>query len=84
MLALERPKVLAKTVLQQRLWPDTFVAEANLSNLIAEIRDALGDSPREPAYIRTVHKVGYAFSGEAAFMPGAGASSAGEPVCWIE
>ena len=34
-------EVLSKAVLQQRLWPDTFVAEANLSNLVAEIREAL-------------------------------------------
>src|SRR5688500_12614180 len=27
-LVLERPKVLSKAVLQQRLWPETFVAEA--------------------------------------------------------
>ena len=56
-------------MLQQRLWPDTFVTEANLSNIVAEIRDALDDSPREPIYIRTVHKFGYAFCGEAAFLP---------------
>ena len=41
--SLDRPKVLSKAVLQQRLWPETFVAEANLSNLVAEIREALGD-----------------------------------------
>src|SRR5258708_2581175 len=35
-LALERPNALSKEVLQQRLWPATFVAEANLSNLVAE------------------------------------------------
>ena len=44
-----RPRVLSKTELQERLWPDTFVAEANLSNLIAEIRGALGDRARAPA-----------------------------------
>ena len=32
-LVLDRPKVLSKADLQERLWPDTFVAEANLSNL---------------------------------------------------
>jgi DNA-binding winged helix-turn-helix (wHTH) protein len=64
-LASERPNVLSKAVLQQRLWPDTFVAEANLSNLIAEIRAALGDSARTPTYLRTVHKFGYAFCGQA-------------------
>jgi hypothetical protein len=83
-LALERPKVLSKTILQQRLWPETFVTEANLSNLIAEIRDALDDSAREPTYIRTAHKFGYAFCSEAAFLPGAGEARADEAVCWIE
>jgi DNA-binding winged helix-turn-helix (wHTH) protein len=83
-LALERPKVLSKTVLQQRLWPETFVTEANLSNLIAEIRDALDDSAREPTYIRTAHKFGYAFCSEAAFLPVASESRGDEAVCWIE
>jgi DNA-binding winged helix-turn-helix (wHTH) protein len=61
-LVAERPTVVSKAALQQRLWPETFVAEANLSNLIAEIRHALDDSSREPRYIRTVHRIGYAFS----------------------
>ena len=64
-LALDRPKVLSKAVLQERLWPATFVAEANLSNLVAEIRNALDDSARPPVYIRTAHGLGYAFCGDA-------------------
>jgi len=83
-LALERPKVLSKTFLQHRLWPETFVTEANLSNLIAEIRDALDDSAREPTYIRTAHKFGYAFCSDAAFLPAAGEGRADDAVCWIE
>ena len=67
-LVLDRPKVVSKSALQQRLWPDTFVAEANLSNLIAEIREALGDRPRSPLFVRTAHRFGYAFCGEA-FQP---------------
>ena len=43
---MDHPKVLSKAMLQARLWPETFVAEANLSNLVAEIRDALDDRPR--------------------------------------
>jgi len=83
-LAEARPKALAKTVLQQRLWPDTFVAEANLSNLVAEIREALGDSPREPRYIRTAHRFGYAFCGEATSRGDAHAAPDRRPECWIE
>ncbi len=83
-LALERPKVLTKAVLQQRLWPDTFVTEGNLSNLVAEIREALDDPAREPVYVRTSHKFGYAFCGEAAFLPGAADPRGDEAACWIE
>jgi DNA-binding winged helix-turn-helix (wHTH) protein len=64
-LVLERPKVLSKADLQERLWPGTFVAEANLSNLVAEIRGALGDAARTPLFVRTVHGFGYAFCGDA-------------------
>jgi DNA-binding winged helix-turn-helix (wHTH) protein len=83
-LVEERPKVLSKTVLQQRLWPDTFVAEANLSNLVAEIREALGDAPREPRYIRTAHRFGYAFCGETTTVATSRPTFTGRPECWIE
>jgi DNA-binding winged helix-turn-helix (wHTH) protein len=55
------PRALSKTELQDRVWPGTFVVEANLQHLIAEIRGALGDEPRNPRYVRTVHGFGYAF-----------------------
>lgn len=58
-----RPNALAKAALQESLWPGTFVVEANLANLIAEIRAALQDDVRQPRFIRTVHGFGYAFCG---------------------
>jgi DNA-binding winged helix-turn-helix (wHTH) protein len=88
MLVLEQPKVIAKATLQQRLWPETFVAEANLSNLVAEIREALGDDPRAPIYIRTSHRFGYAFCGGASAdtVPAAGAGALERlgARCWLE
>jgi len=60
-LVEDRPKAVSKTDLQQRLWPGTFVVEANLANLVGEIRGALGEDPRRPRYVRTVHAFGYAF-----------------------
>src|SRR5690242_7072910 len=45
-----RPRVLSKTHLQEQLWPHTFVAEANLSNLIAEVRRAIGDCAHRPRF----------------------------------
>jgi DNA-binding winged helix-turn-helix (wHTH) protein len=60
-----RPRALSKNELHQHLWPATFVSEANLASLIAEIREALGDIARQPRFVRTVHRFGYAFSGQA-------------------
>jgi hypothetical protein len=63
MLLVEaRPKALAKDILYRALWPDTFVVEANLSNLIGEVRATLGDSAQQPRFIRTLHGYGYAFT----------------------
>jgi DNA-binding winged helix-turn-helix (wHTH) protein len=64
-----RPKALSKADLQERLWPGTFVAEANLSNLVAEIRAALDDPARAPKLVRTVHRFGYTFCGDAIPLP---------------
>ena len=36
-LVTNRPKALSKADLQDRLWPETFVVEKNLANLISEI-----------------------------------------------
>ena len=60
-LVVNRPKALSKPALQEQLWPETFVVEKNLVNLIAEIRAALGDDATHPQFIRTVHRFGYAF-----------------------
>ncbi len=60
-LIANRPRVVTKTDLQERLWPDRFVVDKNLANLISEIRDALGDDPSEPRFVRTAHRIGYAF-----------------------
>jgi DNA-binding winged helix-turn-helix (wHTH) protein len=60
-LVLSRPTALSRVDLQERLWPDTFVVDKNLTNLIAEIRRVVGDTPDRPRFIRTVHRFGYAF-----------------------
>jgi DNA-binding winged helix-turn-helix (wHTH) protein len=64
------PKVVGKTELHARIWPGTFVVDANLNVLIAEIRHALGDSPRSARFVRTVHRVGYAFCGKIVHLDG--------------
>lgn len=63
-LVESRQRALSKAEIHERLWPATFVTEANLASLIAEIRTALGDDARAPRYVRTVHRFGYAFCAE--------------------
>jgi len=72
-LVHNRPKVMTKAVLQELLWPATFVSEANLPTLISEVRAALQDEPDRPRFIRTVHRVGYAFSETATEIRGVSA-----------
>jgi DNA-binding winged helix-turn-helix (wHTH) protein len=61
LLVTSRPRAISKDALCTHLWPNTFVVEANLSNLVGDLRAALGDDPRRPRFLRTVHAFGYAF-----------------------
>lgn len=59
------PRALSRQELQNRLWPDTHVTHTSLPRVVNELRQALGDDPREPRYVRTVHGHGYAFKNQA-------------------
>ena len=61
-LAMRRPRAVSKDELLGALWPDAFVSESNLAGLVAEIRRAIGDDPRDPRWLRTVHGFGYALA----------------------
>jgi DNA-binding winged helix-turn-helix (wHTH) protein len=83
-LVQRRPQALSKPQLQQLLWPDTFVCEANLPLLVGEVRRALDDGAQRQRFIRTLPRFGYAFCGTVTEM-------SGEPrpiqsrgvVCWL-
>lgn len=59
-----RPRVLSKEALLERIWPDVFVSEANLAVIVAEVREAIGDSARSAVLVKTHHGVGYSFKGQ--------------------
>ncbi len=56
-------EVVPKDELLQRVWPDTFVEEANLSVNVSILRKALGEQPDGQPYIQTVARRGYRFVG---------------------
>ena len=97
MLLEGRPGVIGKAAIHAHIWPGTFVVDANLSVLVGEVRRALSDTPHDEKFIRTVHRVGYAFSGDATDLasrpnsggqtpvsaPSAQGAPAGPVPCWL-
>jgi len=56
--------LVSKSELLDHLWPNINVTEAALAVCIYEIRRILGDKPRTPRFIQTVHTLGYRFLAE--------------------
>ena len=61
LLLSKRPDAVSKAAIQDALWPLTHVVEANVANLVGEVRRALEDDRAVPRFIRTVPRFGYAF-----------------------
>ena len=75
-LAESSGTVLSKDELMQRVWPDSFVEEGNLTYNISVLRKALGERADEHRYIVTVPGRGYQF---VAGVSEVGAPSTEEP-----
>ena len=69
LLLENRPRVMSKDQIVAALWPDTFVTDGSLANLVAEVRAALADTASNPRFLRTVHRVGYSFCGDVLDAP---------------
>lgn len=56
----ERPgEVVGKEALIERVWDGSFTSDEALSAVIYELRRALADDARNPAYVETIRKGGY-------------------------
>jgi len=53
--------LIEKEELMKRIWPDSFVEEANLSVNMSAVRRALGEGPNEHQFVETVPRRGYRF-----------------------
>lgn len=54
-------RVVEKDELMKRVWPETFVEEANLSHHVFTLRKVLGEENDEIRYIETIPRRGYRF-----------------------
>jgi len=84
-LVTHRARAMSRRELHEQLWPSTFVQDANLAGIVAEIRRALDDAVESPRYIRTVPRFGYWFICQLVGAPAAvpGATPGGAIQCWI-
>jgi DNA-binding winged helix-turn-helix (wHTH) protein len=79
-LVKNQPNAVPHERLHDALWPGVHVSETSLAALVTQLRKALGDSSGDSRVIRTLHRVGYAFIGEA-IVAGHTPVAVGGPVC---
>ncbi|MGE3518177.1 MAG: AAA family ATPase [Vicinamibacterales bacterium] len=61
---MNRPgQLVTKHALMATCWPDVTVTESVLKACVNRLRLALGDDPKTPRFIETVHRRGYRFIG---------------------
>jgi len=55
--------LVTKETLLEDLWPGANVTDNALAQAVSELRDALGDEPASPRFIKTIARRGYRFIG---------------------
>ena len=75
-LLRNRSRLVTKAQLMDAVWPNAFVAEANLGVHIASLRRALREHSTTHTYIQTVHRFGYRFVGLVNLIDGPPSTSA--------
>jgi DNA-binding winged helix-turn-helix (wHTH) protein len=75
-------QLVTKRQVLDAVWPETFVGDAVLKDVVRQLREALNDCSKNPCYIETAHRRGYRFIAKIA-PTGAGLSQQNSaPVAW--
>lgn len=80
LLIERRGELVEKEQILEKIWPDHFVEESNLSQQIYRLRRLLGDNPKSQEYILTVPGRGYIFNQEVEFLPDGWNADSGDRV----
>jgi DNA-binding winged helix-turn-helix (wHTH) protein len=70
---LQKPgEIVTREELRMQLWPsDTHVNyDANVNTTVNKLRQVLGDSPEQPAFVETIPRKGYSFVAKIEFADG--------------
>ena len=68
-LASEPGDVFSRDALLDKIWSDVVVGDEVLTRAVSELRRILGDDPRVPRYVETIHKRGYRLIAPVAGLP---------------
>ena len=83
LLVVNRARAVSRQELHQALWPSTFVLDANIASLVAEIRRALDDDAATPRFVRTMHRFGYRFVAQVDEPPMTAVQTPGAAKYWL-
>jgi DNA-binding winged helix-turn-helix (wHTH) protein len=83
LLVEHRPRALSKEELHEGVWQGVHVSDKSLSNLVSELRAAIGDHSPDERMVRTVHGFGFAFDAPAVVLAGAVPDLEGGSSCWL-
>jgi TolB-like protein/Tfp pilus assembly protein PilF len=73
-------RLLTKDHILEGVWRDVCVSEGLIKEYVHDLRQALGDDPRHPRFIETVHGRGYRFlGGVEESQPAVGATAPSKP-----
>ena len=61
LLASRPSQLVTKEDILRELWPDVAVTDNAVTQVVSELRQALGDDPASPRYVQTVPRRGYRF-----------------------
>ncbi len=75
-----RHRAVSKEEIFATVWEGTVVTDNALARVIAQIRKALDDDPRQPRYIETIQTIGYRFLAELAVPPPASSEETPAPM----
>ena len=62
-------ELVTKEELLDAIWPGANVTDNALAQAVSDLRDALGDEPGSPTYIKTVARRGYRFVAPVSALP---------------
>ncbi len=69
LLVANPDRIVTKNEILDAVWPDTHVTDAVLAVTIGQLREALGDDPKQARYIETLHRRGYRWIGTVQATP---------------